>query len=440
MEQWTTGDKFPNNPNINPQWTIQGDYGFLHVYAFTMTLGVIVTIAISAFKFWRKGLSLRELLIGACLSVPAGLFGASFFGKLNADGYGKNANGASFFELFAFWKEGMSIHGALFLGGFVGILIFYILGRKQRVSVLVYMDCILPNILIGQAIGRWGNFYNHEIFGKPVWDVSSHSPNPLNWLPEFLRVNTQFKYTGSGGEFINGIEMINGHTYQMQPIFFYESIALFLAWIVITVFIPGIGRWISKKPWNLHPETYQLDLKYSFKHAFTWKKDAEKQTYFEVWKKAFYSNNNEQAIKKYKEEITKLQGTNSLANKWKKGKMLVDANNPDNYKIIKAGVEAGAYFFLWNLIRFVLELGRPNDHLFLIYLPTASYIAVGLTSLFGLLFMLVSQFIFPNLIRTPGYVYEKEYFYTEEIIDKMTSQESKLKKVLTKVISKKKSK
>ncbi|QEH61304.1 prolipoprotein diacylglyceryl transferase [Spiroplasma chinense] len=415
MEWWEAGWFINNESNRNDHWTIYDNYGFVHVYALTMSLGVIVAILLAMWKLWRKGISLQEIMYGAAIAVPAGLFGASFFGKLNAQGVGSNAGGAKFFGLFAFWEAGMSIHGAILAGAFAGIVIFYFFGRKTKVSVLVYMDCILPSILISQAIGRWGNFFNHEIFGRPV---GTYESSALSWLPNWIRDNVTFTYGGPQGQVINGITMQNGVDYVMQPLFLVECLSFVAAWLIITFLIPGIGKWISKKPWKIHPDKYSFDLKYSFKRAFGGTKEEGKLTYTEIWNKAFYRNVNVEWVEKYNKEVNSIEGKNKFIKRWKQGQFLAQANNPDNYKIIKCGVEAGAYFFFWNLVRFSLELTRPKDHLFLNYLPTASYTLVGLTMVGGVIFALVSQFVLPNLTRVPGYYYEKQYFYTEEAIEK----------------------
>ncbi|AHI52422.1 prolipoprotein diacylglyceryl transferase [Spiroplasma culicicola] len=413
MEEWQ-GSWFSQPSGI---WSVDSEWGFIHIYALTMTLGVLVAIAMAAIQFKRKGINTNDLLITAIVAVPMGLFGGSFFGKLNAQGVGSNAGGVGFWGLFAFWEPGMSIHGALLFGAFSGILIVYIIGRKTRVSTYVYMDCILPNILISQAIGRWGNFFNHEIVGKPLGLYNDSSV--ASWMPAWLRDNLTFRYTGGGPSTLNGVEMINGENYVMTPLFLIESITFLVAWIIIVFIIPGFGRWISKKPWKINSQEFSFSWKYSWKRAFFGQKEEGQQTYFEVWDKAYYKNKNEQSIEAYKQEYKNINEDNYLKRKWKQGVLLEKSNNPEGYTIIKAGVQAGMYFFFWNLIRFSLELVRPIDHLFLNNLPMASYVLVGLTMVFGLGLAILCQFVTPYLFRKPGFLFEKQYFYTEEVIDQI---------------------
>ena len=67
-------------------------------------------------------------------------------------------------EIIAIWKGGIAIHGAI-LGGILAALIF---ARLQKVSFWVLADLIAPSLILGQAIGRWGNFFNSEAFGGPT--------------------------------------------------------------------------------------------------------------------------------------------------------------------------------------------------------------------------------------------------------------------------------
>jgi phosphatidylglycerol---prolipoprotein diacylglyceryl transferase len=67
-------------------------------------------------------------------------------------------------QIIAIWRGGIAIHGAL-LGGLIAALIFC---RIQRVSFWQMADLVAPSLILGQAIGRWGNFFNSEAFGRPT--------------------------------------------------------------------------------------------------------------------------------------------------------------------------------------------------------------------------------------------------------------------------------
>ncbi|MCC3408705.1 MAG: prolipoprotein diacylglyceryl transferase [Microcoleus sp. PH2017_10_PVI_O_A] len=82
-------------------------------------------------------------------------------------------------DIIAIWKGGIAIHGAI-LGGTIAALIF---GKIQRVSFWQLADLIAPSAILGQAIGRWGNFFNSEAFGSPT-DLPWKLYIPANSRPQ----------------------------------------------------------------------------------------------------------------------------------------------------------------------------------------------------------------------------------------------------------------
>ncbi|HTL90009.1 MAG TPA: prolipoprotein diacylglyceryl transferase [Leptolyngbya sp.] len=67
-------------------------------------------------------------------------------------------------SIIAIWQGGIAIHGAI-LGGTIAALIF---ARIKRISFWQFADLVAPSLILGQAIGRWGNFFNSEAFGSPT--------------------------------------------------------------------------------------------------------------------------------------------------------------------------------------------------------------------------------------------------------------------------------
>lgn len=85
-------------------------------------------------------------------------------------------------QIIAIWNGGIAIHGAI-LGGTLAAIIF---ARIQKVSVWQLADLVAPSLILGQAIGRWGNFFNSEAFGDPTnlpWKLYiPPQRRPLNFL------------------------------------------------------------------------------------------------------------------------------------------------------------------------------------------------------------------------------------------------------------------
>jgi phosphatidylglycerol:prolipoprotein diacylglycerol transferase len=95
-------------------------------------------------------------------------------------------------EVFAFWHGGLAIHGAV-LGGVISAVIY---ARLKRLSFWLLADICAPSLILGQAIGRWGNFFNQEAFGRPTdlpWGIfidEAHRPvqymQQTHFHPTFL--------------------------------------------------------------------------------------------------------------------------------------------------------------------------------------------------------------------------------------------------------------
>jgi phosphatidylglycerol:prolipoprotein diacylglycerol transferase len=85
-------------------------------------------------------------------------------------------------DIIAIWQGGIAIHGAI-IGGVIAALIF---ARIQKISFWQLADIYAPSLVLGQAIGRWGNFFNSEAFGAPTdlpWKLFIPQSNrPLEYL------------------------------------------------------------------------------------------------------------------------------------------------------------------------------------------------------------------------------------------------------------------
>jgi len=113
-------------------------------------------------------------------------------------------------EIVQIWKGGLAIHGGLL----VGILTIILYCKKYKFRFVRLLDFIAPALLFGQAIGRWGNFFNGEAFGKLI------DPALLKayLIPDFI---------------IKGMTDAAGNTY--VPTFFLESFACFVLFILFII-------------------------------------------------------------------------------------------------------------------------------------------------------------------------------------------------------------
>jgi prolipoprotein diacylglyceryl transferase len=138
-------------------------------YALSIIAGVIVAIWIGERRWKARGGRAGEVQDLAIWAVPFGLIGgriyhvitdsACYFDEANCDGEFKGAWGALYI-----WNGGLGVWGAI-IGGALGVWIF---AKIRKIRVLPLMDALAPGVILAQAIGRWGNWFNQELFGKPT--------------------------------------------------------------------------------------------------------------------------------------------------------------------------------------------------------------------------------------------------------------------------------
>ncbi|HXJ82380.1 MAG TPA: prolipoprotein diacylglyceryl transferase [Candidatus Methylomirabilis sp.] len=108
----------------------------------------------------RRGMDPEPLLKAAELGLLGGLIGARlYYVAFNLDYYARLP-----MKIFAVWEGGLAIHG----GVIGGILLGGGYAAWRGLPILTYLDIAAPALAIGQAIGRWGNFFNEEAFGTPT--------------------------------------------------------------------------------------------------------------------------------------------------------------------------------------------------------------------------------------------------------------------------------
>ncbi len=122
----------------------------------------------------RRGIDPEPLLKASELALLGGLIGARlYYVAFNLDYYGRLPA-----KIFAVWEGGLAIHG----GVIGGILLGGSYAWRRRLPLWRYLDIAAPSLALGQAIGRWGNFFNEEAFGTPTnlpWKLyvsPSHRP------------------------------------------------------------------------------------------------------------------------------------------------------------------------------------------------------------------------------------------------------------------------
>jgi len=187
--------------NLEIRW-----YGIITAVA--LIIGFVVVYFIAKFRKEKAD----EVLNLAPFAVIFSILGARLLHvAVNWSYYGENLS-----YIFQFRRGGLAIQGAM-LAGIITLIVFT---KIRKLDFWLWADIVLPGLLIGQAIGRWGNYFNQEAFGRPTslpWGIFIEQANrPANYI--------SFEY--------------------FHPTFFYESMANFILFAVLII----MHRLYRKKP------------------------------------------------------------------------------------------------------------------------------------------------------------------------------------------------
>ncbi len=132
----------------------------LHMYGLLIAVGVLVAVRIAVGRWVRAGHEARDLEEMVPWVVLAGVVGARVYHVISDVQLFRG----DWARALRIWEGGLSIWGAV--GG--GAAAVVVLARRRGLSVLELGDAIAPGLLTAQAIGRWGNWFNQELFGRPT--------------------------------------------------------------------------------------------------------------------------------------------------------------------------------------------------------------------------------------------------------------------------------
>lgn len=177
----------------------------IYWYGVIIATGVLLALWLATREGRRLGLPKDTFVDLLMWAVPIAIISARLYYVIfEWDVYSQNPS-----KIFAIWEGGIAIHGAL-IGSVITAIVFT---KKRNLSFWKLADIAAPSILLGQAIGRWGNFMNQEAHGGPV--TREFLENLM--LPEFI-INQMY---------------IDGVYY--HPTFLYESLWNFAGVILLLV-------------------------------------------------------------------------------------------------------------------------------------------------------------------------------------------------------------
>ena len=177
---------------------------FIHFYGLMYVIGIALAVIITRRRWEARGGNPALVADVATWAVPAGIIGARIYFDLTTPADIPH----HWWGVFAVWSGGLGVWGGIAAGALAGAWRV----RRAGASVPLFMDAIAPALLVAQAVGRLGNYFNQELFGKPTS------------LPWGLQIDPQFRPPG-----------YEGFT-TFQPTFLYEmlfdlALAGLLVWL-----------------------------------------------------------------------------------------------------------------------------------------------------------------------------------------------------------------
>ena len=171
-------------------------------YGLIITAGILLAMLYCYFRSKQEGITLDDLLDMAIYTVIFGILGARLYYVLfSLDEYD------SFLEAIAIWEGGLAIYGAIIAGA----LTLLVICKIKKIALAKTLDMAAPAVMIGQILGRWGNFFNGEAHGGEILE---------NELLYFIRMGLSH---GEGAKI----------TTYYHPTFLYESLWNLVGFIII---------------------------------------------------------------------------------------------------------------------------------------------------------------------------------------------------------------
>ncbi len=161
----------------------------IHLYGFIIALAITICYILALKIAKEKGFSSDDVDSYFFTTIPVALiFARGYHVFTNWSIYAKNP-----LSIFAVWNGGLGILGAI-IGG--ALTLFY-LSKKTKHNFIAIADFIFPLLALGQAIGRWGNYFNQELYGSPStlpWAVHIDEINRLPAVKQYPTFHPTFLY------------------------------------------------------------------------------------------------------------------------------------------------------------------------------------------------------------------------------------------------------
>jgi len=164
----------------------------VRAYAICVVAGIVVGLWIASRRYREVGGRPGMILDIATVAIPVGLLGARLYSVLTDIGF-YFGQGHDWINVFRIWDGGLGIPGAV-AGGALGA---WVVCRRERVRLAPVAGAVAPALAFAQAIGRWGNWFNQQLYGRPTslpWGVEISPEHRLAGYVNFATFQPTFLY------------------------------------------------------------------------------------------------------------------------------------------------------------------------------------------------------------------------------------------------------
>lgn len=188
------GSEIPSPGISSFEFDLFGLHFRIAIYAICILIGILAAVLITNSRLTKRGAEPWVVIDLLILAVPLGIIGARIYHVLtHPNDY--FYPGADLLRVLYVWEGGIAIFGAL-IGGAIGA---FLACRWTGIRFWSFADALAPGLLVAQALGRFGNWFNQELFGLPTnlpWGLAIDYPNPA-WpvgLPQDTLFHPTFLY------------------------------------------------------------------------------------------------------------------------------------------------------------------------------------------------------------------------------------------------------
>lgn len=162
-------------------------------YAVMILIGIVVGLWLANRRWQQRGGKDGTAYDIAVWAIPFGIVGARLYHVVSDWQLYFGAEGAGLVAAFRIWEGGLGIWGAI-AGGALGA---WIACRRRGIPLPRFADAVAPSLILAQAIGRWGNYLNQELFGRPTdlpWGLEIDPANRPTGFESFETFHPTFLY------------------------------------------------------------------------------------------------------------------------------------------------------------------------------------------------------------------------------------------------------